>query len=273
MIMPNARLRQRGKRFLTNPIRRRYLGYVRQAHTGPKVLANSIPKSGTFLLERCLSLLPDMVNYHQGVFLYGLKDMKRRLPALKQMGGGSYVQAHLGYSEEADEILRSLGWKHILIVRDPRDVVVSLVKFQMRHRDLPYYGYFHALADDQERYKAVIDGSYHRFSQNIGHLFSHYLNWQETDCLVVRFEDLVGELGGGDTEQQYNTVERVVEFIGFDLKNVGVGHVTSNLFDSQSRTFRKGVIGDWQNHLEQANLDLLYEIMGDLLPDLGYDFV
>jgi len=35
--------------------------------------------------------------------------------------------------------------------------------------------------------------------------------------------------------------------------------------------YRKGVSGDWQDHLTQAHLDHFYELTGDTLEILGYE--
>lgn len=265
---------QRAARLVLNPLRRAWLAWRRRSHPGPRVLANSLPKAGTFLLERCLRHLSDLVNYHDGVFVYGLpgwRGLLRRQAALGRMGGGTYVQAHLPHSDEARAIIAGANLRHVLIVRDPRDVVVSLVRFQLARPDLPAHRHFAALGDDQTRYRSAILGTFRPAGcPHIGGELEAYLRWREEGCLVVRFEDLVGEAGGGTADAQRAAVAAVAGHLGTTLDGEGLERVTRALFDPGSRTFRQGRAGAWRKELSAANRELATELCAPSLTALGY---
>ena len=113
----------------------------------PKVFANGFPKGGTHLLLRALALLPalkltdtfisadllrddnsySLLSAQADSILVGVgrpravdkSFVKARLEKCKR---GAVIGAHMPYSKAAVELLRELGFKSVLILRDPRDV-------------------------------------------------------------------------------------------------------------------------------------------------------
>lgn len=187
----------RGAQIASNPFRRQWLALTRAHNPGPKVLANSIPKSGTHLLMRCLDLFPGMVNYHSGLFIFGLGQtgLAGKQNALRRMGGGCHVMAHLPYAPEAGQTLAGYGFTTVLMVRDPRDVAVSLYKFALRKRRHPLRPYFASLPNDHTRLKMAIIGNLDVAYGGIGPRFRSYMPWAEHGSFLLTFEDLVGEKG------------------------------------------------------------------------------
>lgn len=98
-----------------NPLRHFWVSAFKN-DVGRPILANSFPKSGTFLLSRCLDLLPDVEPFHKGVYLANRPPMRPsdRYPQLARMPGGSYVSGHLPYSAESAEILSELGFRQMI---------------------------------------------------------------------------------------------------------------------------------------------------------------
>jgi hypothetical protein len=97
----------------------------------PPVLANSFPKSGTHLLDQIVAALPDRRNF--GEFLSSMTSsfqFRRRSAAstnrvISRFVPGELVRGHLWHSAPAAEALAAVRAVHYLIIRDPRDVVVS----------------------------------------------------------------------------------------------------------------------------------------------------
>lgn len=263
----------RGAQIASNPFRRQWLALTRANNPGPKVLANSIPKSGTHLLMRCLDLFPGMVNYHSGLFIFGLGQtgLAGKQNALRRMGGGCHVMAHLPYAPEAGQTLAGYGFKTVLMVRDPRDVAVSLYKFALRKRRHPLRPYFASLPDDHTRLKMAIIGNLDVAYGGIGPRFRSYMPWAEHGSFLLTFEDLVGEKGGGSNQRQQQTIHQLAEHIGLSLTPAQRNDVAANLFDPHSRTFRKGVIGDWRNQFTPEHKAIFKEYAGDVLIALGYE--
>ena len=89
--------------------------------------------------------------------------------------------------------------------------------------------------------------------------------------LVCRFEDLVGERGGGSVERQLRGIEMIGEHIGRPLGPGQAEAIVSRTWSQKSSTFRKGVIGDWRNHFTEEHKQAFKEQAGAELVRLGYE--
>ncbi|MCK5871873.1 MAG: hypothetical protein KAG26_03520 [Methylococcales bacterium] len=76
---------------------------------------------------------------------------------------------------------------------------------------------------------------------------SHYQWRDHSNCLLLKFEDLIGEQGGGEQEAQYKVVIKISQHIGIELNHVK-SHA-NQLFDPTVRTFRIGKIDSWKETL------------------------
>ena len=242
---------------------------------GNRVFANSIPKSGTHLLNRCLSLMPGMAM--AGQHLNVKRNVSKKETTLKNIGGGCIVTAHLPYSDEEWMKLDRMGYKQVLMIRDPRDLIISQYHFITKRPIALLYSYFARLPDDNARLMAVIHGvpasesPYGIGFPDIRTRFSRYLEWAKHGSHVVRFENLVGERGGGSKELQLTEIEELARFVGISLSNSEVETIAGQAFDRDAKTFRKGEIGDWRNTLSEAHKQILKELIGPVLIDLGYE--
>ncbi len=242
----------------------------RRDHDGPRVLANSIQKTGTHLLIKSLSLFPDLALYHDGVL--SLDDHPRLLGGLRRVGGGTFVAAHLKYSDETHRFLEDLDFRTLLMIRDPRDVAIAFYKFALRQRRHPQHRLFTSLPDDQSRLRVSIAGDEQRGEPpRVMLRFDRTLPWLEHGSLAVRFENLVGERGGGDRQMQLAEIDCVARHIGCKLSQHDRLHIADHTFDAKSRTFRKGAIGQWRDEFTQQHKDLFKQVGGRLLIDLGYE--
>ncbi len=253
------------------------LAQLRANHPGPKVMANGIPKAGTHLLMRCLSLLPEMKE--TGLQVNGYKMTVNQInKTMRWVRGGSFLWGHLPFDTAVAELLHSLDMKHILIIRDPRDVVVSHFNY-VTYKYVPHHlhKYYRALGNDFERLMASIKGVDARFSRtdqglpNISQRFKSFLKWKDHSCLIVRFENLVGDSGGGKSSLQFQEINRIVEWMGMDLDDESVHRIGQQIYNRKSNTFRKGTVGDWRNHFTEAHKDAFKELAGDLLIELEYE--
>ncbi|MGB1253216.1 MAG: sulfotransferase domain-containing protein, partial [Candidatus Promineifilaceae bacterium] len=151
---------QRIRRVSSNLIRHQWVRLRHRDGTTPPIFANSFPKSGTYMLSRCLELMPSIVAYHRGVWLAHAGKMRpsARRAQLQQLPLGSYVSGHLAYLPEQVTVLRELGLRSVMILRDPRDVATSYYSFEMKYRWLPHYRYFNSLDSNEQRLMAMIQG-------------------------------------------------------------------------------------------------------------------
>lgn len=264
------------KRETTRWLRSLVINRLRAGNPEPRILANSIPKAGTHLLIRYLQLLPGVAD--SGIRMRGSTQPVTLEKNLKRAGGGCFVPVHLAFSPERARLLADLGYNSALIIRDPRDVVVShfhYVTYKSRHHRL--HPYYQDLADDSTRLLASIQGieapagSPGMSLDDIGTRYRAYLEWADHNCYITRFEDLVGPQGGGSLETQRQEILALAEHLGISLTGEDIERITNQIFDRTTSTFRKGEIGDWKNHLAPQHKAAFKQVAGQILVDLGYE--
>lgn len=246
----------------------------------PPLIANSMPKSGTHLLVRLLSILPKTAN--AGEFLStrqlggtdGPKvaaELQRRLAKVRP---GTYVTAHMPWGQQLEEDLKRRGFAHIFIVRDPRAVVASYVPYVMRDPTHFLHERFMEMSDDDQRVEAIITGMPPDRTggalPSVAERIQQYLPWLVGADAVCRFEDLVGPAGGGDLERQLQAIDVVARACRRPLTPSAAEDVGSRLWSSASPTFRKGRIGSWTEELSAHQTSLIAETAGELIARLGY---
>ncbi len=242
----------------------------------PRIVANSIPKAGTNLLMRALYLHPPLRRSWQRTIVDNAAD--RLSTTLTRLRPGQFVVAHLKHSDACDRLITDKAIKHILMVRDPRAIAVSnahyIFAMDRRHR---LHRYFCSLPDQQARIQASLFGirgellDDGRESLPLARHIDGYLPWQDVDeCLVVRFEDLVGRRGGGSEETQQIVLAQIYRFLGIGMREEEIRAIGQRLFSADSRTFRKGLVDGWRDGLSDRLIGQLNEALRDALDLFGY---
>jgi hypothetical protein len=109
-------------------------------------------------------------------------------------------------------------------------------------------------------------------SFGIGSHYRSYLGWARQGVgLVVKFEELIGEKGGGDDQIQKETVSRIAEYLGLKLSDQELAAVCAGLFWTKAETFRKGQIGSWREHFTPEHRAAFERVFGNLMEDFGYE--
>lgn len=255
--------------------------WYRAFGVGPRVFANSIPKSGTHLLLRCLDLLPGLTR--SGYFISHihhhnrLQDVRDRQAQLRRVGAGCFVGAHMPYTPENARLLAEMAYKHVLIIRDPRDVVVSHFHHIQKRKVNRLHDYLASLPDDEARLMALIEGVPDAAvtggvgQPGIAQEFQRFVAWQQAGAHVIRFEDLIGAAGGGTAARQLAALADLTAFLGLSLDELTLQAVAQQLFYRQANTFRKGAIGDWRNYLSAAQRQAVQRELEPLLAAYGYE--
>ena len=264
-----------------------------------RVVANSIPKSGTHLLDRLLVLLGfelvergirshlvagplspirRLVRGRGEKVIIGVVSpqlisrrwLRRRLTKIPD---GCFVHAHCTYTPELASLLREEGMKTVCILRDPRDVAVSQMHHIKHRRQHFAHEAFVALPSDHERLMVSIRGGElggHELLP-LDERYRRFLGWeQDGGTVVVKFEDLVGLKGGGNAEVQRRAVERVAAHLGISVNERTMRLVEEQLF-GVGPTFRKGQIGGWREEFSPEHEQAIKERAGSLLVELGYE--
>ena len=267
---------QRRQREMSRWYRSRGVNRRRAEHPGPRILANSIPKSGTHLLTRCLWLLPGVED--SGLRIRGRIKPETLEKRLNQVGGGCFIPLHLAFTPEREQLLSDLGFTMVLITRDPRDIAVShfhyVARQARRHRLRAYYN---SLPDDSARLMTSIRGiseskwKGHMRLGDINRRCRVHLDWVDHGACIVQFEKLIGPLGGGTRQAQHGEIRRIAAHLDMALDTATVEYIADNVYYRKSSTFRKGIVGDWMNHMTLEHKTAFKEVAGQLLIDLGYE--
>lgn len=266
---------------------RLFLGYP-----PPRLVLNCLPKSGTHLLRRLLSMAPDFrysgLHIENRRFLLDLNsaqnpdflprfDLPRLERSIDSTRQGQFVTSHLFFDEALQAMFERLDFKMIALLRDPRDLAVSHAKYIARlRRNILHHRYMDELRDDDARLMASIRGLPPRSGQpallDIGLRLRRFHPWLDRpQTLTCRFEALVGPQGGGSRERQLEAIESILRFIDRPLVPARVSTLAERLWSPSSATFRRGVIGDWRNHFSPAHTEAFKQIAGEALIQLGYE--
>ena len=272
-----------------------------------KIIANSLPKSGTHLLVRLLELLQfhevhpglngalirpsqrNPINKAKTWFrrcrcgekncfkvdldsnVNGIKErsLNRYLEKIPENG---FVAAHIPYSRQLDQKFIDQGLRHIYIIRDPRDVLVSYYDHQVRDQNYPFHQFFTGKTLD-EAVPYILNGLRDRHIRlaPLQERIAESRRWVESpNTLALKFEQLIGPSGGGDLAAQKEAIAKVLEFLDFECSDSRVMWIADNLFYRKAETFNKGTIARWKSELGSDSVKLANERLGDLIGALGY---
>lgn len=255
------------------------------------VILNSLPKSGTHLGIKLLESLPGLGRVRVplrnltadlfpasdrgiavGVASPASADRDRLMGWLARVPPGAFVAAHVPYTNEFSELLSGLGYRMVLVLRDPRDVAVSSAAHLFSRSQHTLQKTFSVMSPD-DRLLASING----IVADAGELrdlrarVQSMTAWMsESYTVTVRFEDLVGPAGGGDASLQAASIASVADHIGVTLTDSEIEAIGQSLFGGTA-TFRQGRIGGWGSEFGQVHRSAAGPLIQDILVDLGYE--
>ena len=245
----------------------------------PPIICNSFPKSGTHLLAQVLEALPGVRTY--GTFIASMPSVPFRersqaatLRKLHRVAAGELVAAHLFFDDAYADVLTQRHAVHYFIYRDLRDVAISeahyLTYMNRWHR---LHRYYRKMDSDEQRITWAIRGesdpAFAYDYPDIAQRFERYSGWLDCkDVCAVRFEDLIGL-------QRRDEIARIVRYYLDHSGRLGdVDQIVNKAFKlidpALSRTFRKGQAGGWRDVLTDKQRELIKQVAGDLLVELGY---
>jgi len=245
-------------------------GYMIQSK---QIVQISVPKCGTHLLMHCLSLLTGITGDDIGPMM---NIMQRQAYNSAQIAERLHEQerdriwwTHMTYDKEKANVLLQSGYPTFFIYRDPRDKIVSYVFYYMKRRGI-------TLDVNTAITEVILYGNldFKRKTKSIDEHFRRYFPWfDHPGILPIRFEDLVGPMGGGSLETQLALVRAIADHIQVDCSDERIAEVARTMFGANqlSHTFRKGLIGDWKEHFTPEHKELFKQVAGQLLIDLGYE--
>ena len=263
-----------------------------------RVVCVTIPKSGTHLLLKCITLLDVegiAYKYWKKPRGFHLHDLNERVPRpLKHAFSkdNRAITKHLVYTPEAEAFIKDKTLANFFMVRDPRAQLVSQARTFQEHR---IDGNKRSLEDLM---LDIILARKENFMLSRRHLdnpdlpgniivaiadlfwleglhgfYSRFLPWMKAEKFhTVRFEDLIGENGGGSKEKQTQEIRNIAQHLGVQLTEEKLAYVVENLFGGTG-TFREGQSASWKQHFT-PNVTAAFKAdqrLMQLLIDLGYE--
>ena len=243
-----------------------FTGNLSAQTTANDFVAISIPKAGTHLLLKCIYMLTGF-RWTEPMHIQGnlqnfdsFKFFQNKQP---------FYYSHMDYSEFLYPFFRQrLDWKAIVIVRDLRDVAVSLVHWIETSP---------ALVKEREKITNLSWDQKLTFALNrMGQKIENIDIWlKDPDVLIIRYEDLIGEKGGGSDSKQAETIQEIATYLNINLEEETLLDIQKNLFGNQdeyiSPTFYSGTIGKWESNFKDHHKELFKKRHSDQLILLGYE--
>ena len=186
---------------------------------------------------------------------------------------GKFIIGHVPFSSEAQDVQKKYVDISITIIRDPRDMILSMlrhIKERTHHHGFNYL--FNVLTNDTDRFFAVAEGYENSYGKMIGveKMLNSMLHWQKSKSnICVKFEDIIGIKGGGESYLQLKTMKTLLSFIGQTLSDENLEKLVEDTF-GKSSTFRKGQIYGWKDVLSDEDNKKFERRFQDLLIKTGY---
>jgi hypothetical protein len=227
-----------------------------------KVRVVSYPKSGrTWLRTLVGKALCDNFGLDEGLILGKFSGNEAPgLPALSYTHDGCGYSKHRHYTEIATDKSEYKKKKVILLVRDPRDVLVSFYLHLSRRSDLYRGSLSEFVRDDHYGIRKII-AFYNAWYANLD---------VPRETLVLRYEQMHADPEGnlraalafiGTREIPDATIKQAVEFASFgNMKKLEGTHYFSNkklrpgnAADAESWKVRRGVVGGYAEYLNDED--------------------
>ena len=226
----------------------------------------TVPKAGTNLIRKALMLISG-----EGVRWLPTRPFNDGQPENFFTASNQKIYVtHLFPYMDVLKNLDSTKFARILMIRDPRDVMVSFA-YHLSSRKIWPFGKLQNRAEfltlpwDGQLKEALL---FPPLSPK--DTFPFAVQWmQDPDVLVVRFEDLIGAKGGGSDLVQRQTLFTLANYIGKPLSWERIDEIASQLFGGTG-TFRSGQIGDYLKSYSSENEALYQELLGQYTEALGY---
>jgi len=234
-----------------------------------KILLVSLQKSGTHLIKNVLA---------EAGFEAEEVGKNCSIENFKGLENNHYLVSHFTPSDDIQMALEE-GLKDIHVIfnyRDPRDVLVSWFHWlhpnnkKTMHSHMRYMQKVYSHFSDAELMKIFITNEKFRkveYNPIEAYRFARVLLYHPA-VLKVRFEDLVGPKGGGNSDKQIKTIKSIYRYLS--VNNIDPNAVANKIYSEDSVTFRMGKIEGYKNNMTKDQLNLFNQHHGDILHQYGY---
>lgn len=137
-------------------------------------------------------------------------------------------------------------FKVIMIIRDLRDAYVSYAHW-ICDPDIP---------EEEKIYRSFENGAYFEMSSCL----SIFLN--EPRFYIIRFEDLIGPMGGGDKDKQTETIHSLAAYIGMPISKSLARSTVRDFLEILKAPLEKDKLARGKKHLMKSKNSGLKTILG-----------
>jgi len=252
------------------------LVWLQRAFTGPRVLVTSLPKSGTHLVIQPLHRAGMALRPILEQWALGEAERRRLLLSVRR---GEVLYGHVPHDGERAVLLRERGISVVVLLRDPRDVAVSMAHYIPErgeaHRLGPYFR--ERLPDFGSRLEACIRGVTAEEAgapaglPDLGSRFRAFFRWaEEGGAFLCRYEELARRPGNGGGEGRREALRRLFAFLGLPESGRVFERALRSLDETHGATFRKGGSGGWKDHFTARHRQALERVFPEGLERYGY---
>lgn len=260
----------------------------------------TIPKAGTFLLVKLLAMLTEkrqrivwdgffktpniwaFASQEDPDFLIPMEDIDEFF--LSCLESNRFPLAHFNFAENfQSHSLQHPEYAKIILIRDLRDVCVSTVFYLSEEienviNSSSFDDKLMFVIKGENLYQKEGDLNQKSFGAfwKIDKLANIAIKWMKDPSVTVcRFEDLVGEKGGGSIESQREQIVKIANTLNISLTSKELNKLTSQLFGVRkgpdiSGTYRDGKIGSWQEYFKDEHKEAFHHLLGPVQTKLGY---
>lgn len=185
---------------------------------------------------------------------------------------GNIVGGHAAYSDALLRLLRDENARIIVILRDPRDVLVSFADWIGTRPDFYLHAAFAQLGREASirlllRGRKNLSGGYRL--KPFSEVLDRAEGWLDAPgVLQVRFEDLIGARGGGSEARQAQALKSIHALVG-STKPLQL--VDPDAIYGGSLTFNKGRTARWRELDDPALIEDITHTLGPRLARWGYE--
>lgn len=253
----------------------------------PPVLAITIPKSGTWLLVRLLTLA-GFEAYRGQAAMYRLATALRRAASkdrtspsasgvdhstlFELLPAGQITTLHEPTLINADTMRRFVSsgrCRVVLLIRDPRDVVVSRAHF-WKHPDNARHAAFRDMSvrDVMDR---VIRGDEKGFAGIRELMESYRMLYESPDVHVIRFEEIVHAASAPHDPVATAPIRSLLRHCGIPSQSDARLRAMLSRLEIRPCPGRSSVTNEWRTEFGPAQISLFSESAGSTLPMFGYE--
>jgi hypothetical protein len=248
--------------------------------TARPLIANGIPKSGTYFLDAIvkatglwqptglhLAAPHTVVRHADGTTTTEPRPAVDEIPKLQP---GTFANAHMIWTAEIEAAILEANVKHVLIIRDPRDTIVSMMRWQT------YNPQFVTTPAERQR-QTELQLGFVNDADRLKHFimlmrwndFAQYAPWLKSPaCHVVRFEPLYTELASASDDMP--TVKALFAYL--EIPMPPAEQLRAALHIGITSSGEKNKVGAWRDLFTAEHLQLLdYPQFKESMAALGYD--